>query len=346
MKRTQLGRSGIEVSQYCLGTMTWGTQNTQAEGHEQIDRAREAGIDFLDTAEMYPVNPVSAETVGRTEEIVGNYIAERGRGDLVIASKVSGKNGGFVRDGEGINGRSIREALEASLKRLKADCIDLYQLHWPNRGSYHFRQIWGYDPSGQDRAETLDNMAEVMDALCDFRREGKIRAFGLSNETAWGTVQWNGVAEAKDGPRVETVQNEYSLLCRLYDSDMAETAVNEGVTLLAYSPLAAGLLSGKYQGGACPDGSRMSLNGDLGGRKTDRVFPAIEAYLDIARRHGLDPVQMALAWTVTRPFHTVPILGATGMDQLETALGAASITLSGEVIEEIETAHKAHPMPY
>lgn len=347
MKRMTLGRTGIEVSEFCLGSMTWGSQNTEAEGHAQIDHALDAGVDFIDTAEMYPTNPVKAETVGDTETIIGNWIEKTGRrNDVVLATKISGKNGGFVRDGRGIDPETVTEAVEASLKRLKTDVIDLYQFHWPNRGSYHFRQIWSYDPSGQDTAETLDTMAGVTEVLKDLVQQGKIRTFGLSNDTAWGTMQWLRAAEAADGPRVATMQNEYSLLCRQYDSDFAELAVHEDVTLLAYSPLAAGLLSGKYQNGQVPEGSRMSLTPDLGGRKSERVFPAIDAYHAVAAKHGLNPVQMALAWTRTRPFPTIPIFGATSMEQLETALGAADLTLDQEVLDDIEATHKAHPMPY
>jgi aryl-alcohol dehydrogenase-like predicted oxidoreductase len=189
-------------------------------------------------------------------------------------------------------------------------------------------------------------MAEVMGVLKDLVAEGKIRAFGLSNETAWGTTEWLRAAEATGGPRIETMQNEYSLLCRLYDTDMAEACLAEDITLLAYSPLAAGLLTGKYQNGAVPPASRMALNGDLGGRKTERVFGAVDAYLAIAARHGLDPVKMAIAWCLTRPFPIVPILGATTAPQLGEQLGAEDIVLSPEVLAEIEAAHRAHPLPF
>ncbi len=185
-----------------------------------------------------------------------------------------------------------------------------------------------------------------MAVLAELVAEGKIRAFGLSNESAWGTMRWIDAAERAGGPRVATIQNEYSLLCRLFDTDLAETCHHEDVTLLAFSPLAAGLLSGKYQGGRIPEGSRMSRTPDLGGRKTDRAFAAIDAYLEVARRHGLDPCRMALAWIRTRPVPTIPIFGATSMAQLETALGAADLTLGQEVLDEIAAVHKAHPMPY
>lgn len=348
MKMNPLGRTGLEVSELCLGTMTYGTQTTEAEAHAQIDRALAAGINIIDTAEMYPVNPVRPETTGLTETIIGNWIAANPgrRGEFLLASKHSGIGMKGARDGAPISARTIPEAVEGSLRRLRTDCIDLYQFHWPNRGSYMFRQNWGYDPSGQNREETLANMMECLEALQRQVEKGNIRFFGLSNESAWGTCQWLRLAEATGAPRVVSVQNEYSLLCRLYDTDMAEMSVNEDVGLLAFSPLAAGLISGKYQGGAVPEGSRMSIVPELGGRRTPRVFAAVEAYLDIARRHGIDPVHMALAWCRTRPFMTSAIFGATRMDQLEHALASVELTLPRAILEEIDAAHKSHPMPY
>ena len=347
MERRKLGRTGIEVSALCLGSMTWGTQNTAEEGHAQIQRALEAGIDFIDTAEMYPVNPISAETIGRTEQIIGLWFERGGaRQDIVLATKHSGEGMRHVRDGAPISSRTIRETVEGSLRRLQTDYIDLYQFHWPNRGSYMFRKNWTYDPTGPDPAEVRQNMDDCMGALQAEVDRGTIRAFGLSNESAWGTAQWLAAAQRTGGPRVASVQNEYSLLCRLYDTDMSELSVYEDVGLLAFSPLAAGLLTGKYQGGAVPDASRMSLNPDMGGRKTDRAFAAVQAYLDIAARHGLDPAQMALAWCMTRPFMCSVIFGATSLDQLEVAMGAADVTLSDTVLDEITRAHRDHPMPY
>jgi aryl-alcohol dehydrogenase-like predicted oxidoreductase len=347
MKRMQLGRSGIEVSEWCLGTMTYGNQTSQDDAHRQIDMALAAGIDFIDTAEMYPVNPVAAETVGRSEEIVGHWLQRSGRrAEVVLATKVTGPNGGFVRGGKGYDGPTIKAAVDASLRRLQTDVIDLYQLHWPDRGSYMFRKNWTYDPSGQDAQATAAHMDDVLGAMQAVVEAGKVRAFGLSNESCWGTTRWIDRAAAAGLPRVASVQNEYSLLCRLYDTDMAEMAVNEGVTLLAFSPLAAGLLTGKYQDGAVPAGSRMALNGDLGGRKSGRVFAAVAAYLDLAARHGLDPVHMAMAWCRTRPFPTCPIFGATTAAQLDRILAGAALTLSDEVVAEIDAVQKAHPMPY
>ena len=347
MERRKLGRTDIEVSALCLGSMTWGTQNTAQEGHAQIDRAIAAGINFIDTAEMYPVNPISKATIGRTERIIGLWLEKGGtRQDLVLATKHSGEGMRHVRGGAPITAQSIPEAIEGSLRRLQTDYIDLYQFHWPNRGSYMFRKNWTYDPSGQDPVAERQNMEDCLGALQDEVTRGRIRAFGLSNESAWGTAQWLAAAERTGGPRVVSTQNEYSLMCRLYDTDMAELGVNEDVGLLAFSPLAAGLLTGKYQGGVVPEGSRLSLNADLGGRKTQRAFEAVDAYLGVAGKHGLDPVQMALAWCMTRPFMCSVIFGATTMDQLEVALGAADLALDAEVLADLDTAHRAHPMPY
>ena len=347
MQRTTLGRTGIEVSAICLGTMTWGSQNTEAEGHAQIDFALDRGCDFMDTAEMYPVAPVLEETVGNTERIIGNWLEKSGRRqDVVIATKVAGLNGRFVRKDLPVTPATITEALEGSLRRLKTDYIDLYQLHWPNRGSYHFRQMWTWDPSKQDAAWEVDNIHALTETLKGFVDQGKIRAWGLSNESAWGTMQWLRAAEATGGPRVASIQNEYSLLCRIYDTDLAELGNHEDVTCLAFSPLGCGMLSGKYQGGKIPEGSRLTRSPDLGGRISERVWPAIDAYLGIAKTHGLDPSAMAIAWTLTRPFPIVPIIGATSLEQLETVLGAADVTLPEEVLSEIDAAHRAHPNPY
>ncbi len=347
MKMKKLGRTDIDVSELCLGSMTWGTQNTAEEAHGQIDRALANGINFIDTAEMYPVNPVSAETIGRTERIIGLWIEhEMRRDEVILATKHSGEGMAHVREGAPISAASIPEAIEGSLRRLKTDYIDLYQFHWPNRGSYMFRQNWTFDPSPQTLIDTQAHMEEALEALQKEVKKGRIRAFGLSNESAWGVAQWAATAERVGGPRAATIQNEYSLLCRLFDTDLAEASVQEDVGLLAFSPLAAGLLTGKYQGGAQPAGSRMTLNPDLGGRKTDRAFAAVDAYDDIAKRHGLDLTQMALAWCCTRPFMTSVIFGATTDAQLDHALAAADIELSAEILSEIDAVHRQHPMPY
>ncbi|MBU2889154.1 aldo/keto reductase [Celeribacter halophilus] len=346
MKMRKIGRSDLLVSEICLGSMTWGTQNTEAEGHAQIDRAKEVGINFIDTAEMYPVNPVRKETAGDTEEIIGQYFAARGgREDWVIASKIAGV--GNINE-EGILASNLEARLDASLKRLQTDYIDLYQFHWPNRGSYAFRQNWKFDPSTQpSKAEIEDNMRSVLEVMGTLQKKGKVREFGTSNESTWGMAQWLRLAEEMNAPRMQSIQNEYSLMFRMYDTDLAELAVHEDITLLAYSPLAAGILSGKYKGGTVvPKGSRMDINGNLGGRVAERTWPAERAYVALAKKHGLDPTTMAVAWTLTRPFDTMPIIGATSVEQLEKSLDARDVTLSEDLLKEIEKLHKLHPMPY
>ena len=346
MQTLTLGKTGLTVSEICLGTMTWGTQNSEAEGHAQADMALDHGATFWDTAEMYPVNPVKPETVGRTEEIIGTWLAARGGRDrLVIATKITGKSQ-FTRPGQPITGASLREAVEGSLRRLKTDYIDLYQLHWPNRGSYHFRQAWRYAPTGIDKVAETAAMTDILTAAQALVAEGKIRAIGLSNESVWGAARWLHLADTLGLPRMATVQNEYSLLCRQFDTDWAELSLIEDMPLLAFSPLATGLLSGKYAGDVIPEGSRRSLNPDLSGRITPQVFPAVAAYLGIAGRHGLDPCQMAIAFCRSRPFTTIPIIGATTLQQLQTNLGAASVTLPPEVLAEIAETHRAYPAPY
>ena len=347
MKMIPLGRTDIQVSDWCLGTMTYGNQTPQDDAHRQIDMALAAGINFIDTAEMYPVNPIRKETVGKSEEIVGNWVAAYGRrDDVVIATKVSGDNPGWVRDGKGYDGKVIAETIDNSLKRLKTDYIDLYQMHWPMRGSYMFRQNWTFDPSNQNRAQTMDHMMDVLSALDVAVKAGKIRAIGMSNESTWGMTQWTRLAEEHGLPRMASVQNEYSLLCRLYDTDMAEMAVNEAVTLLSFSPLACGLLTGKYQNDVIPAGSRRSIGQDLGGRMTPRTLPTVQVYLDIAAKHGIAPDHMAMAWQRTRPFPISAIFGTTTATQLEHLLEGRNMELSSEILKEISAAHRAHPMPY
>jgi aryl-alcohol dehydrogenase-like predicted oxidoreductase len=347
MPRTTLGRTTIEVSDFCLGTMTFGTNTDEDEAHRQLDASLDYGFDFLDTAEMYPVNPVRKETVGGTEEIIGRWNARTGRrGDYIIATKCAGENGSFVREGQMVDGKIIRLACEGSLKRLQTDVIDLYQLHWPNRGSYHFRQIWEYDPSGQNRATTVQHMDDVMGALGELVDEGKIRAFGLSNESAWGTAQWLAAGERSSGPRIASIQNEYSALCRMpYDGDMAELGHHEDVTLLAFSPLATGFVTGKYLDGALPEGSRNAIAGGSP-RNSPRLDDAVRAYLDVAQKHALDPVHMALAFCRQRPFPCIPIFGATTMSQLEHIAAGRDLSLGEDVLVDLNAAYRAHPMPY
>ena len=343
----QLGQSDLTVSALCLGTMTYGTQTGRDDAHAQLSLATERGVNFIDTAEMYPVNPISAETVGRSESIVGEWLARDGnREKVVLATKITGDNPGFVRDGAGINAETLKTAVEGSLKRLQTDVIDLYQLHWPNRGSYHFRQNWQYDPTGQSRAQFIEHIGEVLGAAETLIREGKIRHLGLSNESAWGAAQWLRVSEERGLPRMQSIQNEYSLLCRMFDTDLAELAHNEQLDLLAFSPLATGLLTGKYSPDTTPTGSRRSLVPDLSGRLTERVWGAVDAYRDIATRHGVSMIGLALGFCQKRPFMGSTIFGATTVEQLANILDAADTPLNDDMLADIDAAHRAHPMPY
>ena len=236
--------------------------------------------------------------------------------------------------------------MDGSLKRLHTDYIDLYQLHWPNRAVPHFRDIWTYDPRGPEKMSVEAHMLEILEVSADLIRQGKIRQIALSNETVWGAARWLALAEAHGLPRMASVQNEYSLLCRQFDSDWAELSVMEDMPLLAFSPLACGILSGKYAGDVIPEGTRRALNAELNGRITPQVFPATAAYLGIAARHGLNPCQMALAFCLARPFQVIPIIGATNLDQLAINMGAVDLILSPEVLAEIDAAHRSHPQPY
>ena len=352
MKMNELGRTGIKVSELCLGSMTWGTQNSEAEGCEQIDYALDQGINFIDTAEMYPTTPLSEETQGDTERVIGAWIAKNKarRPDVVLATKVCGAGYQRIRNGAPISPDTIQTALDTSLKSMQTDYVDLYQLHWPNRGSYAFRQLWTFDPSAQDTAQTLEHMEEVLDALAQHVKSGKIRSIGLSNESAWGTANWLRIAEEKGLPRVASVQNEYSLLCRYFDLDMSELCHHEDVGLLSFSPLACGLLTGKYigcEGDHRPSGSRADVsNASLGGRWNNKTHRAIDAYAAIAKKHNVDLTQMALSWCLTRPFMASVIFGATTMDQLKIAIGSAELQLSEDIMADILSVYKDYPIPY
>lgn len=352
MNRINLGGSGVEVSEICLGTMTYGNQTDEADAHAQLDRAVAAGITFLDCAEMYPVNPVRAETVGVSEEVLGRWLAKDGNRDRVeVATKVTGPSK-FVRDSKPYDGETIHKTINESLRRLQTDRIDLYQLHWPVRGSWAFRQHWQFDPSHWLKQQALDHMEDVLSAMTDAVAAGKLRAFGLSNETAWGLTRWCDMADRTGGTRAAAIQNEYSLLHRLYDTDLAETACAEKVTLLAYSPLAAGLLTGKYQNGEMPQGSRAAVDktgggpGDLGGRMTRRGLEAVNAYHKLAAEHGWDPVHMAINWQLTRPFSTIPIIGATNLAQLDHLIAGLGRSAPDDLCKAIDLLHKEHGLPY
>ena len=347
MEKILLGKTDIEVSTICLGTMTFGSQTDEKDSHSQLDIAISNGVNFIDTATMYPVNPISKETIGRTEEIIGSWLnKKKQRQNCVLATKMMGEGSQGAIKSDPISSKSLRLAVEESLRRLKTDYIDLFQLHWPNRGSYMFRKNWNYDPSSQSKDETISHMGDTLGAVQELISAGKIRQFGLSNESAWGSLMWLQTAERMKLPRVQTIQNEYSLLCRLYDTDLAELSVNEDVTLMGFSPLAAGYLTGKYQDGVIPKRSRMSINDSMGGRATPRVLPAIQAYLGIAEKYNLNLIHMSLAWFKSKPFKAIPIVGATTKEQLEYNIENNALVLNREILDEIDAVHKMHPMPY
>ena len=346
MRYNPLGTTDTRVSELCLGTMTWGSQNSEAEAHEQLDHAVGEGVNFFDTAEMYPTTPRLAETTGLTEKIVGNWLKGRADRDrLVVATKITGEGNKDIRGGARVTGAILRQALEASLQRLQTDYIDLYQLHWPNRGSYHFRKYWDWDPHDLELGDVDGEIADMLGEVQKLQAEGKLRHFGLSNETAWGTRKWVETSERHGLPRVVSIQNEYSLICRIFDLDLAEVAVHEKVGLLAYSPLGASALSGKYLDGAIPAGSRRSMQPNLNGRYTTQAEQAIARYSEVAARHGLDLAQMALAFCLTRPFMTSVIIGATSMQQLKTNLAAANVELGDDVMADILKVFRDLPRP-
>ena len=346
MKMLSLGQTGITVSQICLGSMTWGSQNSQAEAHEQLDHAIGAGINFIDTAEMYPTTPRLPQTTGRTETIIGSWLKRRADRDrLVVATKVTGEGNADIRDGARVGGKILRQALEQSLKRLQTSHVDLFQLHWPNRGSYHFRKYWNHDPRNCGVGAMDDEIADILGEAGRLISEGKMRAFGLSNETAWGTMKFLQAHEPHALPRIASVQNEYSLLCRIYDTDMAEINVHENVPLLAFSPLAAGLLSGKYADGEIATGTRMSMQPTLNGRRTQQSEAAVLAYRALARKHGFGLAEMAIAFCLNRPFTIIPIIGATSLAQLRSNLRGSEILLDAGLLGEIEAVRREHAMP-
>ena len=344
MQYRPLGRSGISVSSLCLGTMTWGVQNSQIEAFEQMDYALAQGINFFDTAEMYPVKQ-SAETYGRTEEIIGNWLEARGgRDKVIIASKIVGPGGWFswIRGGKTRHRPAdIREALDSSLARLKTDYIDLYQLHWPDRTTNTFGKL-AFEPNAD---EEMTDFQETLEGLAEAVKAGKVRAVGVSNENPWGVMKLIALAEAGLGPRIVSIQNAYSLLNRSFETRLAEIAIREDCGLLSYAPVAAGALTGKYLGGAHPKGARLTLWPDNKRYTNESGLAATAAYVDLAERHGLDPAQMAISFVASRPFMTSAIIGATKMSQLENNLPAANLSLSSEVLEEIEDIHCRYTYP-
>lgn len=350
MKLNALGRTGLNVSEICLGTMTWGVQNTEADAHAQLDIALEAGVNFIDTAEAYAI-PMSPETYGKTERYIGSWLKASGkREQIIIASKIAG--GGsqhWIRNGDAPNAGSVAEAVNDSLQRLNTDYIDLYQIHWPSRSHYHFGGSWDFDPFEDhlhaDGVKITEHMHEILSALDEAVKQGKIRHVGLSNETAWGTMQWLRLSEQYGLPRMASIQNEYSLLQRHFDMDMAEITRHEQVGLLAFSSLSAGVLTGKYLDGAIPEGSRAAIANDGFWRNNEHASRAVRSYRDVSEKHGLDLAQMAIAFTIARPFMTSVIIGATTLEQLHINLAAADLKLSDDVLRDVAAVYRQQSRP-
>lgn len=340
----QLGNTSIEVSVICLGSMTWGEQNTKQDAFEQLDYAIDQGVSFIDTAELYAIPP-RAETYGSTEIIIGDWLKQRGNRDkLILASKIAGPGQGWVDHIRGGNSKfdrtNIRQALNNSLDRLQTDYIDLYQLHWPERKTNFFGAL-GYEPE----EDTFTAIQETLRTLGELVAEGKIRYIGLSNETPWGVMRFITTAEQHGLPRVVSVQNPYCLLNRSYEVGLAEVSYRERCGLLAYSPLGFGVLSGKYLSNQQPNGARMTRWPDYARYSNDLAIEATHRYVKLANEHQLDPAQMALAYVNSREFLTSTIIGATSMQQLQRNIASIDIDLSEEVLKGIEAIHREIPNP-
>ena len=342
MKKRKLGKTDVEVSEICLGTMTWGEQNTESEGHAQMDYALDNGINFFDTAEMYAVPP-KKETQGSTEKIIGSWFKERkSRDKVILATKVSGRSPlNWLRDDEKSTEQSreqIFEAVDKSLLRLGIDYIDLYQLHWPDRPM----NLFGGSINYEHMDEPSIDISIILESLNELVKSGKVRHIGLSNETPWGTMKFLHHSDISSTPRVQSIQNAYNLLNRTFEIGGSEIAHREDVGLLAYSPIAQGYLSGKYQNGALPKGSRKELFNRLQRYEGPYAEEAIEAYLNIARKYEIDPSQLANQFVTSRPFVTSNIIGATNMEQLKLAVSSIDIKITKEIEEDIEKAFQRH----
>ena len=344
MKYTTLPNTDTKVSKICLGTMTWGKQNTEADGHEQMDFALDAGVNFFDTAELYSV-PATPETYGATEKIIGTWFKKTGNRDkVVLASKIAG--GGdytaHIRKG-GLNRENIIDAIHKSLKRLQTDYIDLYQLHWPNRGVNVFGTR---DFPTKTANQEAENHLEILETLQDFIKQGKIKHIGLSNETPWGTMKYMQAATTHNLPKPVTVQNSYSMIHRGYEVGMSEVSLRENIGLLAYSPLAQGVLSGKYLDGNKPEGARGTLFPRFIARYMgEGSLEAVSRYENIAKKNGISLTEMSLAFVNQLPFVTSNIIGATKMNQLKENINSINIELSDEILKEINSVHAAIPNP-
>lgn len=343
MEYRRLGDTDLDVSTLCLGTMTWGEQNTEPEAHAQLDQAVSGGINFIDTAEIYPVPPIG-ETQGRTEQYIGSWLHARGgRNRLILATKVSGPGDWMthLRGGPKLVRAHIETALEDSLRRLQTDYVDLYQVHWPARNTNFFGKL-GFAPGPERDATAIEETLYALDRLV---QSGKVRHLGISNETPWGTMRYLCLARERGWPRIVSIQNPYNLLNRSYEVGMAEMSYREQVGLLAYSPLAFGVLSGKYLDGQRPAGARLTLFERFDRYNAGPAQEAIQRYVNLAREHGLSPAQMALAYVNSRPFLTSTIIGATTLEQLEEDMGSMAVQLDEDVMKGIEAIHQAIPNP-
>jgi aryl-alcohol dehydrogenase-like predicted oxidoreductase len=349
MEYRPLGRTGLKVSAIGLGTMTFGEQNTEAQGHEQIDYALDQGVNLIDTAEMYSVPP-RAETYGSTERIIGTWLKKSGkRSRVILATKVAGPGAvlgvSHVRGGDNrLDRANILAAVDASLARLQTDYIDVYQLHWPSRPANFFGRL-GYEHTEALQPAQAVPIEETLDALDELVRTGKVRHIGLSNETSWGVHRYLHLADTAGRQRVVSIQNPYSLLNRTFDIGLAEMCIREDLSLLAYSPMAFGMLSGKFMHGARPPEARMVRWPRYSRYSSEQATRATEAYAGIAARHGISFAQMSLAFCRQRRFMTSVLIGATTMEQLRANIGSAALTLSPEVLKDIEAVHRAHPNP-
>ncbi len=349
MEFRKLGRSDIDVSSICLGTMTWGEQNTEADAHDQLDYSLAHEVNFIDTAEIYAI-PTKAKTQGLTEKYIGSWFKSRSNRDKVIlATKVAGRSGmSWLRENEEIprlSKEQIFYAVEGSLKRLQTDYIDLYQVHWPDRpfGAFSGRLEYKH----MDTSDSIP-LEETLEALGELVKQGKVREIGLSNETPWGTMKYLEHAKTKSLPRVASIQNAYNLVNRGFEIGLSEIAAHEQVGLLAYSPLAQGTLSGKYLNGQMPQGSRMALFGDgplMFRYKNEKTTKAVEMYVEIAKKYELDPSQLAIRFCDIQPFVTSTIIGATTMEQLKACIDSVHLDLNKEIMNDIRNVHKEIPNP-
>jgi len=344
MRYTQLGNTGIEVSKICLGTMTFGEQNTEKEAHEQLDYAMKNGINFIDTAELYSV-PGRKETQGSTERYIGSWLGKRpDRDKIILATKIAGPSPGlaYIRNPLNFSKEQIKIAIDGSLKRLQTDYVDLYQLHWPERNANIFGKL-GFKFDENEQWE--NNILEVIQSLNELIKVGKIRHWGLSNETPWGVMSFLRKAEENGLPKPVSIQNPYNLLNRSYEVGLAEISMRENIGLLAYSPLAFGLLTGKFHDGSDVSNSRLTLFPKFSRYSSEVVHEVAQKYIDIAKKYQLSPSQMALAYVNTRPFLYSTIIGATSLSQLQENIKSIDMSLDEEVIQEIEAVHVLNSNP-